>query len=86
CWGGNGYGQLGDGTIISKASPLLKPIDFGPGVKARQIYAGSSHTCALLDNNGVKCWGAGYAGQLGLKDFSGMAPGELSVGYESPVY
>ena len=30
-----------------------------------EIYVGKSHTCALLEDSGVKCWGSEFAGGLG---------------------
>jgi alpha-tubulin suppressor-like RCC1 family protein len=32
---------------------------------ATQISLGSTHTCALLENKTIMCWGYGYGGQLG---------------------
>jgi alpha-tubulin suppressor-like RCC1 family protein len=62
CWGGNSDNQLGDGTYLSKTTPVA-PYDLS-GVAA--ISAGNSHTCALLLVSGdVKCWGANEFGQLG---------------------
>ena len=34
-------------------------------LQLRQFALGSSHTCALLDNTSIKCWGFNKYGQLG---------------------
>ena len=46
----------------------LSAINLGSGRTAVRIDAGNDHTCALLDDDSVKCWGANDHGQLGLGD------------------
>jgi alpha-tubulin suppressor-like RCC1 family protein len=61
CWGGNGRGQLGDGTTETRLAPV--PVEGAGGFVA--ISAGTSHTCALGSDGSVWCWGENVAGQLG---------------------
>ena len=63
CWGLNTSGQVGDETIIEKTTPT--DVDLGEGRTAVAISTGDNHTCALLDNNSVKCWGLNDFGQVG---------------------
>ena len=64
CWGDNSYGQLGDGTNSTKNTPTLTS-SLGLGRAAVSITAGKFHTCAVLDNGSISCWGYNAAGQLG---------------------
>jgi alpha-tubulin suppressor-like RCC1 family protein len=70
CWGNNGSGQLGYGnttTIGDDESPdAAGPVDLGPGRTATAIAAGGRHTCAVLDDGAVRCWGDNASGQLGI--------------------
>ena len=69
CWGSDAGGELGDGGTISALDYLDEPptaaIDLGSGRTAVAVSAGAEHTCALLDNGEVKCWGKDDSGQLG---------------------
>jgi len=69
CWGFNGDGQLGYGntqTIGDDETPdMAGPVNFGLGRTAKAISAGDFHTCALLNDDKVRCWGFGGNGRLG---------------------
>ena len=60
CWGYNQFGQLGDGTLVSRRAA-------GPAAVegAIQVVAGELHTCALLGDGTIRCWGRNANGQLG---------------------
>lgn len=62
CWGENTYGQLGNGKIESSVVPS-DVVGLSSGVK--MVEAGFSHTCALLEDGSVRCWGRNHKGQLG---------------------
>jgi alpha-tubulin suppressor-like RCC1 family protein len=62
CWGFNFYGQLGDGTSITRLAPVNVSVLSGA---LSSIGVGQSNTCARLLTGGVRCWGANSYGQLG---------------------
>ncbi len=79
CWGNNFYGQLGQGNTNTvgddETLATLFPIDLGGD--ATQIVAGRQHTCALLDDGDVKCWGRNLYGQLGTGDIAHVGDNEV---------
>ncbi len=62
CWGHNDKGQIGDGTTTDAWSATLVPAIAG---KVVTIAAGGSHSCALLSDSTIKCWGLNTDGELG---------------------
>jgi alpha-tubulin suppressor-like RCC1 family protein len=85
CWGYNGEGPLGDGTRLSR----LTPVDVSgltSGVSA--IATGGEHSCAILTTGAVKCWGYNSSGQIGDNtttrrtspiDVSGLTSGATAI-------
>ena len=91
CWGessvlGLGYsssnGGFGDGYL--ETGDTLPFLQFPNGRTATMIEAGKNHTCAVMDNNDLICWGDNSKGQLGLGDTDkrGDAPGEIGTNFE----
>ncbi len=67
CWGADDGGQLGYGNKDAIGDDET-PGGYGPVDLVRPavaISAGADHTCAVLDNGRVRCWGYGAEGQLG---------------------
>jgi alpha-tubulin suppressor-like RCC1 family protein len=62
CWGRNGRGQVGDGT---SNSPITLPHQVVGMNSAAALSLGGYHSCALLQNATVQCWGQSDVGQIG---------------------
>jgi alpha-tubulin suppressor-like RCC1 family protein len=63
CWGGNSYGELGNGNYTLFGVPVPAAVAGLTG--AESISAGATFTCAMLTDRTVKCWGDNSTGQLG---------------------
>ena len=65
CWGGGSYrSKLGLGIVTDNDS--LIPTNVVELINVKSISAGDQHTCALLYDGSIKCWGEGNVGQLGI--------------------
>ncbi len=62
CWGQNSFGQGGRAGVSTSLTPQDVTVVTGA---VRQIEVGSYHTCVVLIDGTVKCWGKNNVGQLG---------------------
>lgn len=91
CWGDNANGRLGLGSTAAQLSqPQLdgngKLVGVNLGTdsdgnphEAVAIAAGFEHTCAVLNDGKLKCWGGNSSGQLGIGSVAkvGASAGEM---------
>jgi cysteine-rich repeat protein len=84
CWGRNDFGQVGQPILVSELEPALgddelpsslSPVNLGAGALAQRVACGLRHTCVLLTNGQVTCFGHDGEGQLGNPD-SGQTVGD----------
>jgi len=81
CWGSSSRGELGYGDTLRRgdAPGDLPTPAVALGGAAVQLAAGGHHTCAVLADASLRCWGANDAGQLGQARAGdlGDEPGEM---------
>ncbi|MBN2695860.1 hypothetical protein JXR93_14465 [bacterium] len=63
CWGNNSLGEIGNGKSLKDYSSPQKAFESSPqqvlNIKnAVKISSGKNHTCALLENGFLSCWGS----------------------------
>src|SRR3546814_11453351 len=63
----------------------LPTVDLGTNRTAVAIAARYDHTCALLDDGSVKCWGENNSGQLGYGDRIDRGDGPNEMGDNLPT-
>lgn len=75
CWGDSSSGRLGYGSDLGRAEALSLTVR--SGVVARRLSTGWNHSCALLSDGSVTCWGAGDGGALGYGNQNPVGDDEL---------
>ena len=65
CWGRDNLGQLGNGDTSDTIHAPSSNVELPEGRAAIDLSVGDHHSCALLDNGSVACWGQNNHGQLG---------------------
>jgi alpha-tubulin suppressor-like RCC1 family protein len=73
CWGGNEFGQLGDGSTVDR----LEPVEVDGLSDVVLLSAGRGFTCALVRDGSVSCWGLNGLGQLGDDGGDRARPGPV---------
>ncbi len=65
CWGKNDNGQLGNGTIGGYKGVSDPVIVVGLAGEVKSLISGANHTCVVLKNGQMQCWGSNEYGQTG---------------------
>jgi alpha-tubulin suppressor-like RCC1 family protein len=63
CWGSNALGQLGSGDPNPAMVPA--PVAVRSLLGAVAVRLGDQHTCALLNDSTLLCWGTNVSGSVG---------------------
>ena len=91
CFGDGATGQLGSGStadlgdVTTEQGGNLPFVNLGTGRTAKALATGFYHSCAILDNNTLKCWGQNTYGQLGLGDITARGDGAGEMGDALPT-
>ena len=64
CWGYNGNGQIGDGTI-GAGIHRLNPTRIGEFADWTSVATSAAHSCGVRDPGKLYCWGFNGDGQVG---------------------
>jgi alpha-tubulin suppressor-like RCC1 family protein len=63
CAGSDSDGQIGIGPT---AGDVVRLTEVSALTGVRQITSGGAHTCAVIDDGSLHCWGRNMEGQLGI--------------------
>ena len=66
CWGRNTSGQLGINETTAQINTPASVVTTAMSTAVVSVSAGYLHTCAVLVNGAVWCWGSNSLGQLGI--------------------
>jgi hypothetical protein len=96
CWGNNSNGKLGYGDTESRGGSAatigdnLLAVDLGKDTEGQtytvlQVAAGYDHTCVIVHDGNVKCWGSNNYGELGYDDDKSRGSDAIDMGENLPV-
>lgn len=91
CWGANYDGELGLGVLdedeneyigddFTELGENLSYINFGDDLLVEKLSVGEDHSCVLLNNGLIKCWGDGSLGKLGYGNEDNLGEGSNDMG------
>jgi hypothetical protein len=85
CFGHGGSGRLGQDSTTDLGGQAGEPssltaINLGTGKTAAAVSTGGGHTCAILNDASLKCWGAGSDGRLGYGSTTDLGDGTSPAG------
>ena len=82
CWGSNSDRQLGLGEtgLANRYETPQQVPTFGGDALPQQIAAGRFHTCALLSDASVWCWGGNGLGEVGGTESPVSSPRRVDLG------
>ncbi|MBI5528305.1 MAG: hypothetical protein HY897_18390, partial [Deltaproteobacteria bacterium] len=93
CWGSNEHGQLGKQAVAASCGAqrwtypcALAPVRVELPARATALSAGTSHTCAVLGESRVACWGANSLGQLVYYSEKSSCRAENSCGFVQELF
>jgi len=82
CWGDGDAGRLGNGIVQDSDFPVIvrNLVDSAPLRNVVGVIASmGDHSCAVLSNQQVRCWGDNDSGQLGNDDNPNDSPLPVAV-------
>ncbi len=65
CWGSNAFGQVGDGQVNGSEDVLVPTEITSLQDQVAEVSVGFAHTCTLMKDSSVYCWGYNAYGEIG---------------------
>lgn len=94
CWGNHKYGNMGTGQLLTSTNSYIStpiPVELPPGKRVSLMAVGNEHSCALMTDDSLWCWGRNYYGEIGNGNIATqnsemeLLPVEVDVQYYSPI-